>query len=175
MANELTQTEAAGDLNFSRIVDAPRDLVFKVWTEAEHFAQWFAPRDVAIPFCRIDPRPGGALHFCHRLRDGTEVWVKGTYRELVAPERLVFALWFVDASGRPAAHPMFPDWPLDTIILTTVTFADLDGRTQLTVRQVFEPATAAAKDVAKRERQAARAGWVETLERLDEYVGAKTQ
>jgi uncharacterized protein YndB with AHSA1/START domain len=174
MANEPAQTEAAADLNLSRIVDAPLDLVFKVWTDAEHFAQWFGPREVAIPFCRLDPRPGGALHYCHRLGDGTEVWVKGVYREFVAPERLVFAAWFVDASGRTAAHPMFPDWPLDTIILTTVTFADLDGKTLLTVRQAFEPAAAAAKDVVKRERQAARAGWVETLDRLDEYVGARS-
>jgi hypothetical protein len=49
----------------------------------------------------------------------------------VAPQRLVLAVWFVDASGRRAAHPMFPDWPLDTVILTTVTFADLRGKTQL--------------------------------------------
>jgi uncharacterized protein YndB with AHSA1/START domain len=61
--------------------------------------------------------------------------------------------------------------------MSTVTFADLDGKTLLTVRQALEPAAAAAaaaKDVVKRERQAARAGWAETLDRLDEYVGAKT-
>ena len=173
MANELAQTEDTADLNFSRTVAAPRDLVFKVWTEAAHFAQWFAPHGVAIPFCRLDPRPGGALHFCHRVADGTEVWLKGTYREFVALERLVFVLWFVDAGGRPAAHPMIPDWPIDTVILTTVTFADLDGKTKLTVRQVLEPAGLAGKDAAKRERKAARAGWAETLERLDDYIGGK--
>jgi uncharacterized protein YndB with AHSA1/START domain len=173
MANEPAQTEDTADLNFTRIVGAPRDLVFKVWTEAEHFAQWFGPHEVAIPFCQIDPRPGGALHFCHRVADGTEIWVKGTYREVVAPERLVFVLWFVDADGRPAAHPMIPDWPVDTVILTTVTFADLDGKTRLTVRQVLEPAATAGKDAVKRERKAARAGWAETLDRLDAYVGAK--
>jgi Activator of Hsp90 ATPase homolog 1-like protein len=53
--------------------------------------------------------------------------------------------------------------------MSTVTFADLDGKTLLTVRQALEPT--AAKDVVKRERQAARAGWAETLDRLDEYVG----
>jgi uncharacterized protein YndB with AHSA1/START domain len=172
MPDERTRTEDAG-LNFSRVIDAPRELVFDVWTDEKHFAQWFGPREVAIPFCRIDPRPGGTLQFCHRLRDGMEVWVKGNYREVVAPERLVFALRFVDAGGRPAAHPMFPDWPLDTVILTTVAFADLDGKTQLTVRQVLEPPTAAAKDTIKGEREAARTGWAETLERLDEYVGAR--
>lgn len=158
------------ELNFSRVVDAPRALVFRVWTEPEHFAQWFGPHAVAIPFCRIDPRPGGELHFCHRLDDGMEVWVKGVYREVVAPQRLVFALGFVDPDGRPAAHPMFPDWPFDTVILTTVTFAELNGKTQLTVRQVLEQELAAAVDTVRREREGAQAGWTETLERLEEYV-----
>ncbi|HEY4407444.1 MAG TPA: SRPBCC domain-containing protein [Xanthobacteraceae bacterium] len=174
MPSERIRTEDATDLNFSRVIDAPRQTVFKVWTDAEHFAQWFGPREVAIPFCKIDPRPGGVLHFCHRLGDGMEVWLKGVYRDFAAPERLVFALSFVDSSGRPAAHPMLPDWPLDTVILTTVTFADHDGKTQLTVRQVLEPPAAAAKDAVKRERKAAKEGWAETLERLDEYLGAKT-
>jgi uncharacterized protein YndB with AHSA1/START domain len=173
MANDLTRTEDAADLSFSRIIDARRDVLFNVWTQAEHLAQWFGPRQAALPFCKIDPRPGGALHFCHRLGDGTEVWVKGVYREFIPPERLVFTSSFVDASGRSAAHPMFPDWPLDTVFLTTVTFADLDGKTRLTVRQVLVPAESAAKDTVKRERQAARTGWAETLDRLDEYVGAK--
>ena len=70
---------------------------------------------------------------------------------------------------------MFPDWPLDTVFLTTVTFADLDGKTQLTVRQTLLPPEAAAKDTVRRERQAAQAGWAETLERLDEYVAALSE
>jgi uncharacterized protein YndB with AHSA1/START domain len=171
--NEFTGSEAAADLKLSRLVDAPRELVFRVWTEAEHLAQWFAPRRVDIPFCRIDPRPDGAIHFCHRTQDGTEVWVKGIYREFVAPERLVFSLWFVDAGGAPAPHPMFPDWPTDASILTTVTFVDIDGKTQLTVKQALLPGAAQASDTFWRERDAARAGWIETLDRLQEYVGVQ--
>jgi uncharacterized protein YndB with AHSA1/START domain len=173
MANELPQSEDA-ELTLSRLIEAPREVLFDVWTDAQHLAQWFGPTDVALPFCKVDPRPGGVLHFCHRLRDGTEVWVKGVYREIVAPERLVFTLSFVDRDGRPAAHPMFPDWPLDAMFLTTVTFADVQGKTQLTVRQVLVPAAAAALDIVARERQAARAGWAETLDRLGEYVGRKS-
>jgi uncharacterized protein YndB with AHSA1/START domain len=173
MANELANTEDAAELVLSRTVDAPRDVLFKVWIEAEHFAQWFGPRDVEVPFCKIDPRPGGILHFCHRRRDGTEVWLKGAYREVVAPERLVFSLGFVDADGRAAPPPMFPDWPPDTTMLTTVTFADLGGKTQLTVRQGFMPREAAANEVVRRVREGARAGWGETLDRLGEYVGRR--
>ena len=169
-----TKTADDSELNFSRIIDAPRELVFRVWTEAKHFAQWFAPHAVAISFCRIDPRAGGELHFCHRLDDGMEVWVKGVYREVVAPQRLVFALGFVDSDGRPAAHPMFPDWPLDTVILTTVIFADVNGKTRLTVRQVLGSTLRATSDAFKRERKGAQVGWTETLERLETYVRAKT-
>jgi uncharacterized protein YndB with AHSA1/START domain len=171
--NEFTGPAAAADLNLARLVDAPRELVFRVWTEAEHLAQWFAPRRVDIPFCRIDPRPDGAIHFCHRTQDGMEVWVRGIYREFVVPERLVFSLWFVDAGGAPAPHPMFPDWPTDASMLTTVTFVDIDGKTQLTVQQALVPGAAQANDTFARERDAARAGWIETLDRLQEYVGAQ--
>jgi uncharacterized protein YndB with AHSA1/START domain len=172
MANESTRTGETHELVLARTIDAPREVLFDVWTQAEHFAQWFGPHGVELPFCKIDPRPGGILHFCHRTRDGIEVWVKGTYREVVAPERLVFGLGFVDAPGRPAAHPMFPDWPPDATILTTVTFAELGGKTQLTVRQVFlAPPQAAANDVFRRMREGAQLGWGETLDRLAEHVG----
>jgi uncharacterized protein YndB with AHSA1/START domain len=172
MANEPARTEDS-ELTLSRLIDAPREVLFNVWTDAKHLAQWFGPKDVVLPFCKVDPRPGGVLHFCHRLPDGTEVWVKGVYREFVAPERLVFTLSFVDRDGRPAAHPMFPDWPTDATFLTTVTFADANGRTQLTVRQVLLPAAAAALDIVRREREMARTGWTETLEHLEEYVSAQ--
>ena len=172
MANELTHTEDA-ELTLSRLIDAPREVLFNVWTDARHLAQWFGPKDVVPPFCKVDPRPGGFLHSCHRLRDGTEVWVKGAYREFIAPERLVFTLSFVDGDGRPAPHPMFPDWPPDALFLTTVTFIDVNGRTQLTVRQVLLPAAAAALDIVGREREMARTGWTETLERLEGYVSAQ--
>ena len=89
MASEAALGEATSDLEFTRLVDAPRALVFEVWTE---------------------PKPSGLIHFCHRYR-GTDIWVKGAYREFVAGERLVFELGFVDVDGRPTAHPMFPDWP----------------------------------------------------------------
>jgi uncharacterized protein YndB with AHSA1/START domain len=173
MANESTRAEADAEINLSRLVDAPREVLFNVWTDAQHLAQWFGPKDVALPFCKVDPRPGGVLHLCHRLPDGTEVWVKGAYREVVAPERLVFTLSFVDPEGRPASHPMLPDWPLDAGFLTTVTFADVNGKTQLTVRQVVVPAAAAALDIVAREREGARTGWAQTLDRLEEYVSAQ--
>ncbi len=172
MASERVQTKAT-DLELSRVIDAPRELVFKLWTETEHFKQWFGPHGVEVPFCRIEPRPGGILHFCHRLR-GIEIWVKGEYREFVPPERLVFALRFVDSEGHVAAHPMFPDWPLEAVILTTVTFADRGPKTELNIHQQVLPDVAGAESVFQRMRDASQAGWGETLERLVAYVRSRS-
>jgi uncharacterized protein YndB with AHSA1/START domain len=173
MASEAALGEAANTLEFTRLIDAPRALVFEVWTESKHFARWFGPHEVDVPFCKIEPKPGGLIHFCHRRR-GMEIWVKGAYREFVARERLVFELGFVDADGLPAAHPMFPDWPLDAIVLTTVTFADRGGKTELNIRQQILPAELAAMNAVERMREATRVGWTETLERLTEYLGTKS-
>lgn len=172
MASERTQTLVTADLEFTRLIDAPRELLFQVWTETEHFKQWFGPHEVEVPFCRIEPRPGGLLHFCHRLR-GVEIWIKGQYREFIPPERLVFALGFVDTEGHAAAHPMFPDWPLDALILTTVTIADQARGTELKIRQQIVSGVADAEIVFKRMRDATQAGWGETLERLLDYVRTK--
>jgi uncharacterized protein YndB with AHSA1/START domain len=162
-----TSLETPGDLQLTRLIDAPREVVFEVWTQAEHLAQWFGPRQVELPVCQVDARPGGALHFCHRVGDGTEVWVKGEYREVVPPQRLVFSSWFSDREGRAGVHPMFPELRGITL-LTTVTLIDRQGKTELTVRQQILPPEAAA--AARGERECARAGWTETLDRLVEYV-----
>ena len=172
MASEAALGEATSDLEFTRLVDAPRALVFEVWTEPKHFARWFGPHEVDVPFCKIEPKPSGLIHFCHRYR-GTDIWVKGAYREFVAGERLVFELGFVDVDGRPTAHPMFPDWPVDAIILTTVTFTDRGGQTELNIQQQILPAEAAAKSSVQRAREATRVGWTETLERLADYLGTE--
>lgn len=174
MPGERVLTEALGDLQLTRLIDAPRAVVFEVWTQAEHLAQWFGPRQVDLPVCTVDARPGGTLHFCHRVGDGTEVWVKGEYREVVPPERLVFSMWFSDRQGRPGVHPTFPELRGVTM-LTTVTLIDRQGKTELTVRQQTLLPEAAVAEATRREREAARAGWMETLDRLAEYVHVKAR
>jgi uncharacterized protein YndB with AHSA1/START domain len=156
----------------TRVFAAPRQLVFEVWTVAEHFARWFGPDDVEVLSCEIDARPGGSLRFTHRFGDGTTLYVAGTFREVVACERLDFTARFVDAEGRPGRHPMYPDWPLDAVIDTTVLFEEVDDGTRVTVRQRVAPASAASHPAVKDERRLAREGWVEVLARLDEHLRA---
>jgi len=157
----------------SRIFDAPRELVYEVWTKVEHFERWFGPHGAEIFSCELDPRPGGVIRFGHRLDDGMTVRVKGTFREVVQDERLVFTIGFVDDQGRPRRHPMFPDWPLDAVIWTTVVFAKVDSGTRVTVLQHVTPPEAASHPAVKRHQQLAAEGWRQVFERLGEHLATR--
>lgn len=144
---------AARELVVSRIIDAPRALVFAAWTDAERAAHWWGPRGFASVSCAMDVRPGGRWRRAMRSPEGNLHVAGGVYREIVAPERLVFTYAWEDADGRPG---------LETLV--TVTFAEHQGRTELTLRQSGF-ATMAACD-------AHRGGWQSCLERFADYLAS---
>ena len=135
------------ELVITRTFDAPRRLVFEAWTKPEHLARWWGPRGYDTPTCEADVRPGGALRLCMRSTDGVELWVRGVYREVVAPARLVFTAC---NEADPAA---------ETVI--EVTFAEHQGKTLVTMRQTF-----AKPEVSTGARQ----GWNSSFDRLAEYL-----
>src|SRR6267378_4035150 len=95
-----TATDAAErELVLTRIIDAPRELVFRMWTDAVHLAKWWGPRDFTNPVCEIDFRPGGALRFVMRAPNGTDYPMGGVFREIIEPERLVFTNCALDSDG----------------------------------------------------------------------------
>jgi len=139
------------ELVVTRILDAPRRLVFQAWTEPDRAARWWGPQGFTTIYCDMEVRPGGTFRASMRSPEGTVHCRRGVYREVVEPERLVFTFAWEDAQGKPGP---------ETVV--TVTFADLDGKTELTLRQtVFE--TVAARDSHRR-------GWTSTLERFAEYL-----
>ncbi len=142
-------------LVITRLIDAPRALVFKAWTDATHLAQWWGPSGFTNPVCELDVRPGGAIRIVMRAPDGAEYPMTGVFREIVEPERLVFTNVAVDAHGKPL---------LDG--LTTVTFAEHDNRTTLTLQ------TRAIALVAEAARflEGMEAGWTQSLERLAAHL-----
>jgi uncharacterized protein YndB with AHSA1/START domain len=151
---EIATAAAESELVITRVIDAPRRLVFKMWTEPEHLVRWWGPRGFTTISGRMDVRPGGAWFRLMRAPDGTQDRRRGVYREVVVPERLVFTYASEDAEGNPGPET-----------LVTVTFADLNGKTRLTLRQApFE--TVAARD-------SHRGGWTGCLERFAEYLAAK--
>jgi uncharacterized protein YndB with AHSA1/START domain len=161
---------ASDDLVATRVFRAPRALVFEVWTVAEHFVRWFAPRAADVTDCVLDPCAGGVIRFCHQFDDGRKLWVQGHFDEVVAPERLMFTGGFVDEQGRPAGHPAIPEWPLEAVVETTVTFDEVELGTRVTVRQRIRPPEAAAHPAVVQERRLAREGWTEVFDRLDEHL-----
>ena len=155
---------ARQELVITRIFDAPRELVFKAWTDPEHMKRWWGPKGFTTPFCKIDLRPGGVIHFCMRSPEGQDFWCAGVYREIAPPERIVCTSFFSDEEGnlvQPTHYGMSPDWPAETLM--TVTFEEHEGKTKLTLRQARVPVTP--------ERENAVAGWNESFDRLAEYVG----
>jgi uncharacterized protein YndB with AHSA1/START domain len=162
-ANDATG-QVHQELVISRIINAPRKLVFRAWTDPEHFMRWWGPKGYTVPFCKIDPRPGGRIRFCMRSPEGHDIWNGGVFQEVVAPERLVSTDYFTDEQGNPVPptrYGMGADFPAEAVI--TVTFEEHEtGQTKLTLRQTL-PASVA-------QQSAAQQGWSESFDRLAEYL-----
>lgn len=142
-----------GDLVITRILPAPRPLVFRAWTEKEHFVRWFGPHSSTMPFCEMDARAGGTLHFCHAF-SGSEVWARGTYLEVEPPERIVLAFHFSDREGNRVERPGFP---LESTI--TALFEETNEGTRLTIQHA-----------GLKFDQGEGEGWKEGLDRLEELL-----
>ena len=138
------------DLVLTRDLAAPREQVFAAWTDVRLASRWWAPQDFTPLSCDMDVRPGGAWRRRMRAPDGTIVTKHGVYREITAPERLVFT-YLTEQGGI-----------IDPETLVTVTFADLGRRTRLTLRH-----TAFESDAARLGHQG---GWTGCLERLATFI-----
>jgi uncharacterized protein YndB with AHSA1/START domain len=102
------------ELVIERIFDAPRELVFRAWSEARYVSRWWGPKNFTAPFCSIDFRVGGSFHFCMRSPQGSDYWNKGAYLEIVAPEKIVTVMYFSDRDGNrlePTAYGLGADFP----------------------------------------------------------------
>lgn len=147
---------AAPELSVTRVVDAPRELVFRAWTDPVHLARWWGPQGFVTIELSADIRPGGAYRACMRSPVGTTHRRRGIYREIVAPERLVFTYAWEDEHGA-----------LGPETLVTVTFAELGAKTRVSLHQaVFESVGA---------RDSHREGWASCLERFADYVATLTE
>ncbi len=118
----------------TRTFDAPRELVFRAWTEPELFARWWGPIHYTTPVCKIDPRVGGTFLACMRSPEGEDFWSGGRFTEIDPPSKLAYVDYFTDSEGNkvpPSAYGMSADFPDETMV--TLTFEDVDGKTKLTM------------------------------------------
>lgn len=145
-----------GVMVLSRFFAAPREVVWRAWTEADQFQRWFGPRECTIPYCTMDVRLGGTFHLVHRMADGKEVWSKGIFRIVDPPQHLEWDDFFSDPEGNLVEHPGYPRQ-----MRITVSFEERPGGTEITVRHA-----------GLLSDQGESQGWIETLDRLAEQLAS---
>jgi uncharacterized protein YndB with AHSA1/START domain len=160
--------EKSEEFTISRSFDAPRERVWKAWTEAERLKQWWGPKGFTVSYCTVDLRPGGVMHYGLRSPDGDDMWGKFVYREIVKSEKLVFVVSFSDEKGGITRHPMSPNWPRE--ILSTVTFAEQHHGTLITVRWIPTNATELERKTFEDGRDGMRQGWGGTFDQFADYL-----
>ncbi|HEY5079348.1 MAG TPA: SRPBCC domain-containing protein [Opitutaceae bacterium] len=135
----------------TKTYDAPRELVFKAWVDPRHLVKWWGPKGFTNPVCDWDARPGKAIHVVMRSPNGTDYPMGGEFREVAAPERLVFTSGALDANGKMIFE-----------FIHTVTFAERNGGTKLTIHSRVTMASADAN----RYIGGFEAGMTQSLERM---------
>lgn len=152
----------------SRQLNAPRQLVWDVYTQSEHLQHWFGPKGVSMSHSAMDFRIGGTYHYSQALEGGGALWGLWTFREIQAPEKIVLLQHFSDAQGGVARNPWNASWPLRT--LSTTTFTEKDGGTLLTIK--WEPYEASEPEQATflSGHSSMNTGWSSVLDMLEEYL-----
>ena len=141
------------ELVIIRTFDAPRALVFRAWSAPEHWVRWLGPRNFTASHCTMDFRPGGAYRACICSPDGQEYWMRGTYREIIEPERIMFTFAWEEEGERGREN------------LVTITLAEQDGKTRMTFRQAFFESIS--------ERDSHNEGWSECFDRLALFLAGE--
>lgn len=161
--NSSAATAEVRELVITRFFNAPRELVWKAWTEPERVMRWWGPKNFTAPFCRIDLRVGGKYLSCMRSAEGKDYWSTGVYREIAEPSYIVCTDSFADEKGNvvPASqYGMTGDWPDELLI--KVMFEEHEGGTRLTLRHLGLPPGEMTEEC--------RAGWNESLDKLAESL-----
>jgi len=141
------------DLVLTRLIDAPRDRLYRCWTEPELVKQWFTPRPWTTPVVEMDVRPGGASHMVFRGPEGQEFSNDGVYLEVVPNEKLVFTDAYTEA-WVPSAKPF---------MTAVIIFADEAGRTRYTARVHHWT----AEDKKRHEEMGFHEGWGKAADQLE--------
>lgn len=157
-------TASTHELRIDRVFDAPRELVWKVWTTPELIMQWWGPNYFTSPICKVDLRVGGKYLFCMRGPDGAEFWSGGTYKEIVPFEKLVCVDGFANENGDridPTAYGFDPVFPKDNVV--TITFNEVGEKTEVTILYVVE--SQAVLDIMRKVQM--KEGWETSLDKFD--------
>ena len=144
-----------------RTFEASVDLVWQMWTDPEHFKNWYGPKGFTVPVANMDLRIGGNRLICMASPDGSmKMWTKGEYIEIIPNERLVYTESPADENGKvvsPSAMGMPDGYPATTEV--TVLLEDLGGHTKMVMTHAGVPAVSGAGG-----------GWEQAFEKLADYI-----
>lgn len=152
----------------TRRFDAPREQVFAAFTQLQHLSRWMSPVGTEPVGGSLDLRPGGTYHYGMKMPNGAVMWGKWTFREIVAPERLVVVVQFSDEAGGVTRHPMAASWPLHT--LSTTTLADDGGKTLMTLNWQALDASPEEQATFDGAHAGMAQGWGGTMDQLATYL-----
>jgi len=158
-----SESATGNELVITRVLNAPRERIWRAWTEPERVKLWWGPMYFTSPLCQIDLRAGGKYLYCMRGPDGRDYWSTGVYREIVPPERIVCTDCFADEKGNvvPATYYGLGDnYPLEMLVI--VSLRARGDKTEFTLRHIGIPHGA--------DRDNARQGWSESLDKLAEVL-----
>ena len=147
------------EIVIKRVFNSPCKTLWKAWSDPEVLKRWWAPEGCTTPFCHVEFRVGGKLHYCMRMADGKDIWGLGIYREIIPHVRLVFTDSFADEKGNlvaPSHYGMSEDLGLETVV--TVIFRESGGKTELTLKQTVNRSVP--------EREGMMEGWSQMFNRL---------
>ena len=162
------EQESNKELRLTRVLNAPRELVFKAWTEAERLAQWWGPKGFKLNVARLDVRPGGEFLYSMSDNNGFEMWGKFVFREIEAPTRIVFVNSFSDKDGNITRAPFSATWPLE--VLNTLTLTERDGKTTLVLSGGPINASEEEQNTFEGGRGSMEQGFAGTFEQLEQYL-----
>jgi uncharacterized protein YndB with AHSA1/START domain len=172
----MTSAEQSKPFIISRVFDAPRERVWKAWTQVEALKQWWGPAGFKVHTCKLDLRPGGSMHYGMTAPDGSEMWGKFAFREIEAPRRLVFINSFSDPKGNVTRHSGHQAWPLEMV--STITFEEVGGsakgdggKTKVTVHWLpAEGSSDLERKTFDEGRASMNQGWGGTMDQLADHL-----
>lgn len=149
-------------------VNAAQNLVYSMWTDGEHLANWWGSPGVKLDIISIDVQPGGLFHYKQTMLDGQVLYGKFTYHQVESPDKLAFTSSFADEQGHTIRAPFNANWPLE--VLNTLAFSEEDGQTTIEMEGLPFNAREEEAAVFQSAEEAIKQGLAGTFAQLETYV-----
>ncbi len=173
---EYLEKESSGKEKFviNRTFDAALELMFQMWTDPKHLAQWLAPSGFTMQFVRADIKPDGNSFYFMSAPGGNKMYGRIQYLKIEKPNRIVYTQQFSDEKENVARHPMSPTWPASMLTMVQLT-AEGPDQTRVTVTwEPHGPTTREELETFIKARGGMTQGWTGSFDKLEGYLAANT-